>query len=152
MADEIFDISSDEDDGVGEEDDDDIYEFYEIRSESGESTTNTPTFAGFQPVDDKSLIHKVEQMDVNESNVEQRIPSTHNEPSNPRIVIHSDIVMKPRILHTVANVVPSLPSTSLPFIVNRSREIEADTTSKSGRFFFTIVHFWHELFFGFDFF
>lgn len=127
VIDEVFDISSDDDD-------DDLYEFYEIGSDSDDSMMNSPVFAGFHPLDDKSTIAKIEPMDANEQNAIDPNNAIH---LNGQVLLgNGGEIMQPDFGNTSAN---EAFDETLPFPIETPKEIEADTTSKqthSDSFFF----------------
>lgn len=116
IIDEIFDISSD-DDG------DELYEFYEIGSDSDESLTNSPVFAGFQPMDDKSLIAKIEPMNANERNATDSNNAIH---LNGQVLLGNGGLIQPEFENTSA-VAHVASDDTLPFPIDKSKEIETDT-------------------------
>lgn len=118
VIDEVFDISSDDDD-------EDLYEFYEIGSDSDESMMNSPVFAGFHPLDDKSLIAKIEPMDANEPNATDPNNAIH---LNGQVLLGNGAgIMQPDFGNTSVN---EAFDETLPFPIENPKEIEADTTSK----------------------
>lgn len=118
VIDEVFDISSDDDD-------EDLYEFYEIGSDSDESMMNSPVFAGFHPLDDKSLIAKIEPMDANEPNATDPNNAIH---LNGQVLLGNGAgIMQPDFGNTSVN---EAFDETLPFPIGNPKEIEADTTSK----------------------
>lgn len=117
--DEIFNISSDEDD-----DTDELFEYYEIGSDSDEDNANSPLFAGFQPFDDKSAIPKIERIEPMEQSAEQLYPTMDIiQPNGPVL----DAMPQPEFQNMPAE---ATFEETLPFTIERPREIEADTTSE----------------------